>query len=252
MTAKRFTMRDPAGASPRLLATTGPSPATVTVTYTITQTITKTVAAPAAVNVPLHDPPVSAPGAPTRNILAALQAFAANVGADQTPHVDAHDNGVGARGMAVEALAQGLRARGKGARRSVLAVDDDPFQRVLIAQYLSGIDVDLTCAATGREALDCLWNRRPDLILMDVDLPDYNGVDLMRRIKSIPTLAPIPVVMLTGHHQREVVLASLTAGAADYVAKPYTFHVLRDKLLALVPGCALQYADSRNTGPHSR
>jgi len=252
MTENRFTTRDPAGASPRLLGTMGPSPGTVTVTYTITKTVTQTVAAPAPVHVPLHDLPARYLGTPERDILAALQAFAANVGADEAPHAPAHDNVVDARGMAVAALAQGLRAHGTGARRCVLAVDDDPFQRVLIAQYLGGIDVDLTCAATGRDALDCLWKRRPDLILMDVDLPDYNGVDLMRWIKSIPTLAPIPVVMLTGHRQRAVVLESLRAGAADYVAKPYTVDVLRDKLLALVPGCALQSPDSGSARPDLR
>lgn len=65
---------------------------------------------------------------------------------------------------------------------------------------------------------------------MDVALPDFNGVDITRRLKATPRLAAIPVVMITGHSERPVLEASLKAGAVDFLVKPFDRDILLQKL----------------------
>jgi len=73
---------------------------------------------------------------------------------------------------------------------------------------------------------------RPDLVLMDIDLPDSSGLDLTRRFKAEPRLADVPVVMITGHSERHLVVESLRAGASDYVVKPFDREIIMAKLRA--------------------
>ncbi|MFC6674148.1 response regulator [Marinobacterium aestuariivivens] len=94
-------------------------------------------------------------------------------------------------------------------RPLVLVVDDDEFQQKLLGQILVEAGVELMFAASSNEALALLHRRRPDLVLMDVGLPDLNGIETTRRMKSVDRFASIPVVMITGHHgQKEVVIQS--------------------------------------------
>jgi len=110
----------------------------------------------------------------------------------------------------------------------VLVVDDDEFQCKLLARLLDGFACRLQFAHSGAEAFTALSHQRPDLILMDVDLPDCDGVAITRQLKANPALAAIPVIMITGHAERPILEASLSAGAADFVVKPFE----RSRLLA--------------------
>ncbi|MBV1787959.1 response regulator [Marinobacterium sp. D7] len=116
-------------------------------------------------------------------------------------------------------------------RPLVLVVDDDDYQQKLLGQILSGAGVELLFASSSNEALSLLHRRRPDLVLMDVGLPDVNGIETTRRLKSVKRFAAIPVVMITGHHgQKEVVIQSRRVGAADFVVKPIDKAVLLRKI----------------------
>ncbi|MGV2288709.1 response regulator [Trinickia sp. YCB016] len=121
-------------------------------------------------------------------------------------------------------------------RPVVLAVDDDDFQRKLLQKLLTGAKVDLAWAASGTEALAMMWKQRPDLVLMDVELPDLNGVEVTRRLKAVEQFAEIPVIITTGHSQKAIVMESLTAGAADFLVKPFDRAHLLDKLRTFLPG----------------
>ena len=116
-------------------------------------------------------------------------------------------------------------------RPVVLIVDDDDFQRKLMARLLEAENYALMFAATGAEALASVRKRRPNLILMDVAMPDMNGVEVTRRLKATEQLAGIPVVMITGHSQKGVVAECLQAGAADFVVKPFDREVLLKKVV---------------------
>jgi len=65
---------------------------------------------------------------------------------------------------------------------------------------------------------------------MDVALPDLDGVEITRRLKASPKMAAIPVVMITGHSERQILAASLKAGAVDFLVKPFDRELLLQKL----------------------
>jgi CheY-like chemotaxis protein len=141
-----------------------------------------------------------------------------------------------------EALAPQIEsARSLGAlagrlRPVVLMVDDDDMQHRLLASVLSELNLDLVFAGGGAEALGVLRKRRPDLVLMDIELPDIGGVEVTRRMKSIAAFATIPVVMITGHSEKHLVVDSLKAGAADFVVKPFDRATVIAKVRKLLGG----------------
>lgn len=124
-------------------------------------------------------------------------------------------------------------------RPNVLAVDDDGFQHGVLARLLGGTRIDLTCAENGAQAFRAIRARRPDLVLVDVDLPDVSGMELTRRLKSVRPLAQIPVIMVTGESRRTVVMESVRAGAADFMVKPFRRSTLLGKLEAFLPGAVV-------------
>ena len=125
------------------------------------------------------------------------------------------------------------RALAKQARRLrplLLVVDDDELLRKLLSRILGAAHYDVETAASATDAMTVLRKRRPDLILMDVQMPDIDGVELTRRLKASEAYAGIPVIMLTGQSEKEVIVDSLGAGAIDFVVKPFD----RDTLLKKV------------------
>lgn len=123
-----------------------------------------------------------------------------------------------------------LQALADRVRPVVLVVDDDEFQHKLLQQLLADAKLELIFATSGTEALATLRRRRPDIVLMDVNLPDIDGVEVTRRLKSIDQFAGIPVIMITGQSEKEVVVKSLNAGASDFVVKPFHKDTLLSKL----------------------
>ena len=128
--------------------------------------------------------------------------------------------------------ARSLGFRANSGSACVLVVDDDQFQRQLTARILDAEGYQLEFAASGLEAMEALTRRRADLILMDFQMSDMNGIEVTSRIKSNPRFAAIPVIMITGNSEREVVLQSVRHGAADFLVKPYD----RNTLVAKVSG----------------
>jgi len=117
-------------------------------------------------------------------------------------------------------------------RPLILLIDDDPFQQRLVQQMLESQAFELICAGSGAEGLAVLRKRRPDIVLMDYALPDIDGIEATRRLKGVVQFAEIPVVMITGNSEKTVVVASLNAGAADFIVKPLD----RERLLAKIGG----------------
>lgn len=112
----------------------------------------------------------------------------------------------------------------------LLLVDDDQFQHQLLRRMLADLPLDLIFASNGNEALTMLRSRRPDIVLMDVTLPDLSGVEVIRRIRIVPALARTPVIFITGNSTKSVVAESLHVGAEDIMAKPFS----RTRLLASI------------------
>lgn len=113
---------------------------------------------------------------------------------------------------------------------TILVVDDDEFQHKIIGTILKNDPYRLVFASAGTEALHILRRIRPDLILMDLMLPDMDGLTVTRHIKSSPRLAGIPVIVITGKSEKNVVLDSVKLGVAGFLAKPFDRVTLRSKV----------------------
>lgn len=138
----------------------------------------------------------------------------------------------------IERRFQAMRVAGQPPRLRplILVVDDDQFQIQLLGQMLAEKNLDLVYAASGAEALVSLQELPPDLVLMDVNLPDIDGIETTRRMKSFEQLADIPVIMITGQSEKAVVVESLKAGASDFVVKPIEQAILLAKVSSLLNG----------------
>ncbi|MDP2169368.1 MAG: response regulator [Rhodocyclaceae bacterium] len=113
---------------------------------------------------------------------------------------------------------------------TVLVVDDDELQQQIIAQILAAQNYQLVFASNGIEALSLLRKMHPDVILMDMMMPQMDGLETTQRLKALPQFATVPVIMITGQGEKQLVVDSLKAGARDFVVKPVKAAALIDKL----------------------
>jgi two-component system phosphate regulon response regulator PhoB len=108
----------------------------------------------------------------------------------------------------------------------VLIVDDEKDLRSLLDFNLKQAGYRTLHAATGTEALQRASSQRPDLILLDLNLPDLPGTEVCRRLKADPSTQPIPIIMLTARGAEADRVAGFELGAEDYVAKPFSVREL--------------------------
>ncbi len=125
---------------------------------------------------------------------------------------------------------QAMVHRAKLSRPRLLVVDDDVFMRRLLKQVLASAKYEVEAVGTASEARLFLTTNRPDLILMDVLLPDANGILLTREIRTGQFGPDIPVIMLTGQIEKQVIVQSRQAGAVGFVAKPFNRDILLKKV----------------------
>ena len=102
----------------------------------------------------------------------------------------------------------------------IMAVDDDQISARAVAEMLSE-DYSVTTAATGGEAFKLLENSVPELILLDVHMPDMDGIDVIRRLKTTEKYADIPVVFLTSDEDEDTEIQGFHEGAVDFLRKPF-------------------------------
>jgi DNA-binding response OmpR family regulator len=119
---------------------------------------------------------------------------------------------------------------------TVLIVDDEPAIVQLVRITLESSRVRVIVAADGATAIDQALAVRPDLILLDLDLPDVNGLDVCRRLKAEPALARTRIVMLTAAAQQDDVARGFAAGADQYLTKPFSPLGLLSLVEHLLPG----------------
>jgi class 3 adenylate cyclase len=114
----------------------------------------------------------------------------------------------------------------------VLVVDDDRVNRMLLTRSLEREGHDVRCAENGLEALELLHKDPCDVILLDIVMPELDGVSLLKRIKSDPVLHDVPVIMISGVDETDSVVRCIEIGADDYLPKPFDPVLLRARISA--------------------
>lgn len=104
---------------------------------------------------------------------------------------------------------------------TVLVVDDDPVILKLLTVNFELEGYDVCAAVDGEDALRVARDRRPEVIVSDIMMPNLSGLDLLARLAADAELAAIPVILLSAKAQLDDVRAGLAAGAVDYVTKPF-------------------------------
>ena len=102
----------------------------------------------------------------------------------------------------------------------ILVADDDPVLIKYLSILLEKNDYQYTTATNGREAIEKVKTYRPDLILLDVMMPEMDGLEVCKKLKDDPSTHQIPIIVMTGSIDRELRVKGLSAGANDFLTKP--------------------------------
>jgi two-component system KDP operon response regulator KdpE len=104
---------------------------------------------------------------------------------------------------------------------TVLVVEDEPEIRGILRRVLEELGVRVTEAATGAEGIALAERERPDLVVLDLGLPDVRGDDVCRAVRASPNVGHVPIVVVSARHSEEEKVRLLDAGADDYLTKPF-------------------------------
>ena len=119
--------------------------------------------------------------------------------------------------------------------RRILVVEDQEDNRQILRDLLMSADYEMTEAENGQEALDAVAKERPDLILMDIQLPIMDGYEATRRIKADPATRSIPIIVVTSYALSGDEGKAKDAGCDAYVTKPYSPRQLLAKIREFLP-----------------
>jgi two-component system, cell cycle response regulator DivK len=115
--------------------------------------------------------------------------------------------------------------------KCILVVEDQEDNRQILRDLLGNAGYDLVEAENGEQALAAVAKRRPDLILMDIQLPIMDGYEATRRIKSNPDMKAVPIIAVTSYALAGDDAKALAAGCSCYVTKPFSPRALLAKVL---------------------
>ena len=113
----------------------------------------------------------------------------------------------------------------------ILVIEDDQRIRGLVCEYLAGEGHTVTSESTGLEGLRSATAEPPDLLVLDLGLPDLEGLDLLKMVRSV---LDVPVLVLTAREDEATILAAFEGGADDYVVKPVSGPQLSARIAALL------------------
>ena len=116
----------------------------------------------------------------------------------------------------------------------ILIADDEPIARKLLRRILEPAGYEVSEAETGREALASTREGHPDLLILDISMPDIDGVEICRAVKNDPAMHLTPIIHVTGSTAREERLRALEAGSDEFVAKPFDIEELLIRVRSLL------------------
>jgi DNA-binding response OmpR family regulator len=112
----------------------------------------------------------------------------------------------------------------------VLVVDDDEGARLLTQIALSNAEFRVVQAENGKDALDVFQAERPDIVLLDVNMPVMDGFDACRGLRQLPGGETVPVLMLTGHEDIESINRAYEVGATDFLTKSNNWEMIAHRV----------------------
>ncbi len=116
----------------------------------------------------------------------------------------------------------------------ILLVDDEQDLISTVSYRLRFAQYAVVTASNGQEALEKAASERPDLILLDTNMPVMDGHEVLRQLRADPQLKDIPVIMLTARAAAQDIATASALGVADYVTKPFDFCELLEKVTAVL------------------
>ena len=119
--------------------------------------------------------------------------------------------------------------------KRILVVEDEEDNRRIVRDLLSSVGYEIIEAVTGLEGVTAAETHRPDLILMDIQLPGLDGYEATRRIKADPALRHIPIIVVTSYALSGDDVKAFEAGCDAYIAKPFSPRALLAKVREYVP-----------------
>ncbi len=118
---------------------------------------------------------------------------------------------------------------GKQDKPHILVVDDFSMALKTMKVQLEG-EYQVILAVSGKQALTFLEKHRPDLIFMDVEMPEMNGIETVQKIKENPLWREIPIIFLTGNKEKDTIYSCMSLGAVDYMIKPVSVPKMLEKI----------------------
>jgi two-component system, OmpR family, response regulator ResD len=128
-------------------------------------------------------------------------------------------------------------------RKKILVVDDDKKLTEIIEKYFSQYEFDVVVANDGNDIENIIKQKKPDVILLDVMLPDRNGFDILRKLQKE---FDIPIIMLTAKGDEVDKVIGLELGADDYVTKPFSIRELIARIRSVLRRAVTYHADFKN------
>ena len=120
-------------------------------------------------------------------------------------------------------------------KKQILIIDDSPIMRSLLSEILKG-EYEVSTAADGVEGLEYLLKAEPvDAIVLDLSMPNMNGVDFLKKIRGMAAFVSLPTIVLSGHYESLNRIAAIEAGANDFMTKPFNPLELKLRLSLLLP-----------------
>ncbi len=132
--------------------------------------------------------------------------------------------------------------------RTLLVVEDDADNSNLLRMYFSGYGYTVHVATHGADAIAEARKQTPDLVLLDINLPDINGFQVCKDLRQSPRTSHIPIIFLTERASQSDRVTGLSAGAQDYITKPYDLEELRLRVQNLIARAARENMLDPRTG----
>ncbi len=117
---------------------------------------------------------------------------------------------------------------------NILIAEDEEANRKLLVDFLTTLGYRATGVSNGKEALEKILEHKPDIIILDINMPEMDGFEVLKIIKSNPETRIIPVIVITGLGDNENHIKAVELGADDFLTKPFNIHFLRARIRSLL------------------